>query len=208
MEFSVDLLPLESNLTHLAATIRDAESKLAWQDVETISQTLANNLRARDGLGELQPLRSLSILIQQTVDHHTNLGKTQLPGTLTSLLSLALHGSHTPTESYINVTFELLRVAANLCMDHGDWFPHLDSYDIIDAACSDENRGYLLEAGFPQIVLNILEGYADLIPSPPPLIPLTLSIPHLKVIRTAIGVLLNAIIGYGTAQNNKIQYYL
>lgn len=162
MGSSVDLLPLESNLTHLAATIRDAESKLAWQDVETISQTLANNLRARDGL----------------VDHHTILGKTQLPGTLTSLLSLALHGSHTPTEPYVNVTFELLRVGANLCMDH------------------DENRGYLLEAGFPQIVLNILEGYADLIPSPPPLTPLTLSIPHLKVIRTAIGVLLNAILGY------------
>lgn len=78
----------------------------------------------------------------------------------------------------------------------------------LTVACSDENRGYLLEAGFPQIVLNILEGYAELIPSAPPLTPLTLSIPHLKVIRTAIGVLLNAIIGYGTsAQHNQIQYY-
>lgn len=134
MESPVDLLPLESKLTHLAATIRDAESKLLWQDVETISQTLANTLRARDGFGELQPLRSSYILMQTTVDHHTILGKTQLPGTLTSLLSLALHGSHTPTESYVNVSFELLRVAANLCMDHGDWIPHLDSFDIIDGS--------------------------------------------------------------------------
>ena len=63
----------------------------------------------------------------------------------------------------------------------------------------DENQGHLLEAGFPQELVSLLEGYAGTIPenvaSPPE--PLPLSIPHLKIVKTAIGVLLNATIGYG-----------
>lgn len=62
---------------------------------------------------------------------------------------------------------------------------------------ADDNRGALLEVGFPQAVISILEAYAESIPSPPTGKPLPLSIPHLKVVRTSIGVLLNASIGFG-----------
>lgn len=63
----------------------------------------------------------------------------------------------------------------------------------------DENRGHLLEAGFPQEIVLLLEGYAGTIPKDVsfPQEPLPLSISHLKVVKTAIGVLLNATIGYG-----------
>jgi hypothetical protein len=62
---------------------------------------------------------------------------------------------------------------------------------------ADENRGHLLEAGLPQVIVSLLEGYTELIPVGAYTEPLALSIPHLKVVRTAIGVLLNASIGYG-----------
>lgn len=66
-----------------------------------------------------------------------------------------------------------------------------------DLGRKDENRAALLEVGFPQAVMTLLEGYAETIPSPPDLRPLSLSIPHLKIVRTSIGVLLNASIGFG-----------
>jgi hypothetical protein len=55
----------------------------------------------------------------------------------------------------------------------------------------------LLEAGVPQAIVSLLEGYAESIPTQPGSDPLPLTIPHLKVVRTAIGVLLNASIGFG-----------
>jgi hypothetical protein len=66
---------------------------------------------------------------------------------------------------------------------------------------SDENRGYLLEAGLPQALVSLLEAYAEPITTPPIFKLLDLSISHLKVIKTAIGVLLNASIGFGTEHN-------
>ena len=63
----------------------------------------------------------------------------------------------------------------------------------------DENRGHLLEAGFPQEVVSLLEAYAGTISkeSKSSRDPLPLSIPHMKIVKTSIGVLLNATIGYG-----------
>ncbi|KAJ7063257.1 hypothetical protein C8F01DRAFT_1132210 [Mycena amicta] len=133
-----------------------------WQEVETTAQTLANGLRIRDG----------------PVDNHTPLGQTSLPQALTTLLASALQGSSTPTSSRVPAAFELLRVSANLCIDH------------------DENRGHLLEAGPPQAIVSLLEGYAESIPNPPTATPLPLAIPHLKVVRTAIGALLNVSLNY------------
>ncbi|KAF8077991.1 hypothetical protein FPV67DRAFT_1463744 [Lyophyllum atratum] len=157
-----DFMTLERRLDVLLQEIRDSESDKSWLEVETVSQTLANGLRSRDGM----------------VDNHSLLGKTALPQSLTSLFTLALHGSGFPEEKYASVVFELLRVAANICMDH------------------DENRGRLLEAGFPQAIVSLLEGYSESIPPPPHAQPLDLPIEHLKVIRTSIGALLNASIGY------------
>ena len=62
--------------------------------------------------------------------------------------------------------------------------------------CVDENRGYLLEAGFPQTVLSLLESYAESV-DPAQTEPYVISIPDLKIVRTAIGFLLNASVGYG-----------
>ncbi|KAF7304842.1 GTP binding [Mycena kentingensis (nom. inval.)] len=133
-----------------------------WKDVENTSQALANALRVRDG----------------PVDIHTPLGQTTLPQALTTLLTSALQGNPIPALSHVPAVFELLRVSANLCIDH------------------DENRGFLLDAGLPQAVVSLLEGYAESIPNPPTAAPLPLAIPHLKIVRTAIGVLLNVSLNY------------
>ncbi|KAJ7097972.1 hypothetical protein B0H15DRAFT_823645 [Mycena belliarum] len=161
MDSSVDLSPLGRRLSELSAQV-PSDSPELWKDVESTAQSLANGLRARDG----------------PIDNHTALGQTSLPQDLTTLFTSALHGSAIPDLSYLPVVFELLRVSANLCMDH------------------DENRGQLLEAGLPQALVALLEGYAESIPNPPISTPLALTIPHLKVVRTAIGALLNASLNY------------
>ncbi|KAH9951320.1 hypothetical protein B0H21DRAFT_718473 [Amylocystis lapponica] len=138
-----------------------------WIEVEATAQRLADDLRAKD------------------VEQQTALGKTLLPQTLTSLLKGALDGASIPQETCKPAIYEILRVAANLCMDH------------------DDNRGYLLEAGFPQTVLSILEGYAESVQSNQP-DPLPLSIPDLKLVKTSIGLLLNASIGYEPVKSRLI----
>ncbi|KAK0503214.1 hypothetical protein EDD18DRAFT_1136922 [Armillaria luteobubalina] len=121
-------------------------------------------------------------------DIHTVLGRTSLCSTLTDLLGLELHDAHSsiPKDFYTKPVLEILRVGANLCRDH------------------DDNRGALLGAGFLQAVISLLEGYAKLIPPPPQTEPLPLSIDHLKVARTAIGVLLNASLGFDAAKDKLV----
>lgn len=53
------------------------------------------------------------------VDNHSILGQTELPQSLTSLLSLALNGAHTPDINHASAVLEILRVGANFCMNHG-----------------------------------------------------------------------------------------
>ena len=62
---------------------------------------------------------------------------------------------------------------------------------------ADENRGHLLDSGFLNSLVTLLQRYTDLIPPDKPTDFLPLSVAHLKVVRTAIGVLLNASLGYG-----------
>ncbi|TFK80925.1 hypothetical protein K466DRAFT_591571 [Polyporus arcularius HHB13444] len=134
-----------------------------WPQVELTAQSLANDLRSKD------------------VEQQTALGQTLLPQTLTSLLKSALNDSAN-SQPAIN---ELLRVAANLCMDH------------------DENRGFLLEAGFPQTVLSLLESYADSV-KPAQREPHHISVTDLKIVKTAIGFLLNASVGYDAVKDRLI----
>ena len=54
----------------------------------------------------------------------------------------------------------------------------------------------MLEAGFPQTVLGLLESYAESV-KVAQWIPLPISIPDLKIVKTAVGFLLNASVGYG-----------
>lgn len=61
----------------------------------------------------------------------------------------------------------------------------------------DDNRGALLDAGFPETVLALLEGYTAPIMSGHSE-PLSISIPDLRIVKTAIGFLLNVSVGYGT----------
>jgi hypothetical protein len=52
-------------------------------------------------------------------DNHTSLGQSDLPKSITTLLQLALRDSSVPKDSRTSPVFEMLRVTANLCMDHG-----------------------------------------------------------------------------------------
>lgn len=54
-----------------------------------------------------------------TDDQHTALGQTPLPQTLNTLLKATFHGEKTPPSDKRGAIFEILRVGANLCMDHG-----------------------------------------------------------------------------------------
>lgn len=154
-------------LADLQASI---EVNADWSAVERTAQSLANGLRIRNG----------------PIDEHTVLGKTLLPQTLTTLLKVALVDSRVPDGACASAVFQVLRVGANLCMDH------------------DDNRGYLLDAGFPQIVVSLLEGYAETLPVIPSHVPFLLSDPHLKIVKTAVGALLNLSLGYEPIQNRLI----
>ncbi|KAI0064603.1 hypothetical protein BV25DRAFT_1823008 [Artomyces pyxidatus] len=140
------------------STAGDAE----WKAVESTAQALANALRVRDA----------------NVDHQTPLGKTQLPAALTTILKAAANDARKADPTRLSAVFEILRVGANLCMDH------------------DDNRGFLLDAGFPQMIVAILESYVETIPAERTAQVLPLSLPELKVVKTSIGVLLNASVGY------------
>ncbi|KAL0946949.1 hypothetical protein HGRIS_013108 [Hohenbuehelia grisea] len=157
-----ECIALGNRLEELLGGLRIEDTPATWSDIENTAQALANGLRVKDA----------------NEDTHSLLGRTSLPQTLTVLLSLALHGAPIPDAKYTAVVLELLRVGANLCMDH------------------DENRGFLLEAGLPQAIVTLLEGYTESIPPPPYREPISLDISHMKVARTAIGVLLNASLGY------------
>ncbi len=139
-----------------------------------------------------------------SVDHHTILGKTDLPQTLTSLLSLSLEGSHIAVNDKTAVINEILRAGANLCMDHSGFFDDL-SYCQLLIVLIDDNRAALLEAGFPQVVITLLEGYTETIPHPPAAEPLPLTIAHLNIVRTCIGVLLNASLNFSMRKQRIIR---
>ncbi|KAI0093611.1 hypothetical protein BDY19DRAFT_917898 [Irpex rosettiformis] len=155
-----------SKLGDLFASLAVASNQ-QWSEIAATAQSLANDLRIKN------------------VEQQTALGKTLLPQTLTSLLKGAAQGSAIPGPDQKAAVFELLRVAANLCVDH------------------DENRNALDEAGFPQTVVALLEAYAESI-SPEQTAPMSISIPDLKVVRTAIGVLLNASMNYAPVKRRLV----
>ncbi|CAL1704860.1 unnamed protein product [Somion occarium] len=68
---------------------------------------------------------------------------------------------------------------------------------------ANENRGALLEANFPQTIVSILEGYAEPI-DPANTSPLPLSVPDLRIVKTAVGVLLNLSVGFEPVQTRLI----
>jgi len=74
---------------------------------------------------------------------------------------------------------------------------------------SDENRGNLLEAGFPQTVASLLESYSEIIPPKRPLTdPLPIHPDDLKIVKTAVGVILNISLGYGRLSTLTVERIL
>lgn len=56
------------------------------------------------------------------VDNHTILGKTTLPATLNHFMKLVVASSpESLDDAQTLAAYELLRVGANLCMDHGKY---------------------------------------------------------------------------------------
>ncbi|KZV72901.1 hypothetical protein PENSPDRAFT_628040 [Peniophora sp. CONT] len=134
----------------------------ALGEIETAARGLADSLRVR----------------KPEYDNQTALGQGGVPGALNTVAKAALSSSATPTPEYLPALYEVLRVAANLCMDH------------------DENRQRLLDVEFPQAIVSLLEAYVNLNQSATYATPQPLSIPELKVIKTSMGVLVNATVGY------------
>ncbi|KAF9792390.1 hypothetical protein BJ322DRAFT_1028934 [Thelephora terrestris] len=160
-----DSLGKASGLGQLLAELPLKDGPDHWKRIEVTAQSLANALRIRDPKG--------------LHDQHTALGRTLLPQTLNTLLKATFHGEKTPPHDKRGPIFEILRVGANLCMDH------------------DENRGNLLEAGFPQTVVTLLESYSEAIPPKRPLTdPWPIHPEDLKIVKTAVGVILNVSLGY------------
>jgi hypothetical protein len=74
---------------------------------------------------------------------------------------------------------------------------------------SDENRGNLLEAGFPQTVVILLESYSESIPPKRRLAdPLPIHPEDLKIVKTAVGVILNVSLGYGRSLSLTAEHLL
>ncbi|KZV91061.1 hypothetical protein EXIGLDRAFT_837361 [Exidia glandulosa HHB12029] len=130
-----------------------------WTDVELNARLVADKLRTKG-----------------PADYHTRVGATELPKAMASLLDLASSGKdQTPrSPEAAAAAFELLRVGANLCMDH------------------DENRQLLLNAGVPQRLVALLRAYSRRHPYNDDQANASVSISDLKLIRTSVGLLLNA----------------
>lgn len=119
---SSDCIRLSDELGRLSAVVADDAQ---WQQVEISAQALANALRVKNGPGAFLALIAYIVAsnapsYRSAVDNHTILGKSALPATLNRLLKIVLD---TPLSALEDVqtgaTFEILRVGANLCMDHG-----------------------------------------------------------------------------------------
>ena len=131
-------------------------------------------------------------------DTQTELGATELPTVLAAIVKDALRCLRVPDISHLPALYETLRVGANICVDHGA-IQRLHHLNPLLIPSVDENRGHLLESEFLTSLVTLLQRYTDLIPSDKPTDFLPLSVAHLKVVRTAIGVLLNASLGYGAS---------
>ena len=103
-----------------------ADSSPAWDQVQVTALELANALRSKGpGISTNSLSHSWNIvpLTQDRIpdDIHTALGQTDLPTALAKLLSVASgsSGGDILSDSAAPATFEVLRVSANVLMDHG-----------------------------------------------------------------------------------------
>jgi hypothetical protein len=92
-----------------------------WSHVESIAQVLANTLRDQGhGMPSL-PTTHPDLCVSNSEDVRTALGGKHLPQSLTTILKSAAQSSRIPAAAQLPAIHEILRVAANLCMDHGKY---------------------------------------------------------------------------------------
>jgi hypothetical protein len=108
MSSSSDPLAGASALSSLANSLKLDDSQDTWSNVQTTARAIADTLRVKDPVNDI----------------HTLIGRTSLPPVLANLFSLALHDLPIPDDVYAAPLNELLRIAANLCMDHSKWRFH------------------------------------------------------------------------------------
>lgn len=111
---AIDLIPLQQALD----AQRDPQDDAAWADIENTARELANHLRVRNGPGTCPISPPLLPANRSAVDNHTLLGVTALPRTLAAILAAGAPQSCTPKDDRTAPINEILRVGANLCMDH------------------------------------------------------------------------------------------
>lgn len=135
---STVLVKLSEDLASCALTQKAAHLEASvWANVEDIARQLANGLRSHGQTGLCPAQRLLACATSKCVltlcitlappeDHHEIVGATSLPQTLTTLLDASREGtsekgkpSRIPQPVASPAAYELLRVGANLCMDHG-----------------------------------------------------------------------------------------
>jgi len=111
-------------LGDLLAQLPVGDSTESWNSIEKTAQILADGLRVRDGKhsSQVSYLRVAFGTYTEFVpqeNNHTSLGRTLLPQTLTALLKNAVGVSPIPSAAHTAAIHGILRIGANLCMDHG-----------------------------------------------------------------------------------------
>lgn len=121
-------------LQQALASLKSSASVEQWGSVEGACKGIADGLRTRNGPGAHIHERDWTRThfgSSFTVDNHTALGQSQLPEVLTELLGRATSASDAgnggaaksgipSSPASAAATYEILRVGANLCMDHGE----------------------------------------------------------------------------------------
>ncbi|PVG02274.1 hypothetical protein CPB86DRAFT_780693 [Serendipita vermifera] len=148
-----------------ASVINDAANEgasptVGWPQVETEARTLANALRSKD------------------LDLHSVLGRCGLPAGIVALLRKVYKDENTvPSSEEKLAAFELLRLTANLSMDH------------------DVNRQHFVDAKFHETIVSIIKLYTTCS---------THDVDDLKVAKTAVGAILNTCFGYAPARSQLL----
>lgn len=91
-----------------------------WNKVEATAQALANALRVKNSACLFVYSRPLSESRQILADDtQTALGDSELPAVLAAIVKDVLRGLRVPDVSHLPALYEVLRVGANVCVDHG-----------------------------------------------------------------------------------------
>ena len=192
-----DCIALADNLDRLLSQLSAGISPSGWHDVQVTAGKLADILRIRDGSGgsiihHLSPLhrsRSVKRTTTPRLDTPLFLGRSPLSCRALSVADRPQTTAMQAPSSSCSAS-QLIFAWTMVCLLNGTVPAQFERV-------TDDNRGHLLEAGLPQAIVSLLEGYSEHVVPPLRQPPLPLSILHLKVIRTAVGVLLNASINYG-----------